>query len=442
MKDTVLDYIDCHKSEFEVMASRIWDNPELRFKEYEASSFQKDFLASRGFSISSGQGNIPTAFCAEYGKGTPVIAFLGEFDALPGLSQEAGIRERRPIVEGNPGHGCGHHMLGTGALEAACAVSFILSRRAVSGTVRYYGCPAEEGGAGKVKMIAGGAFDDVDVALAWHPQSRSFIVNGSTLTMNVQYEFEGKSAHAATNPHLGASALDAAELMNIGANFYREHMMPGSSLQYAFIDAGGEAANIIPDHAKVSYYFRAQDYAAQNTMQKRVDDIAQGAALMTGTRVRNVSIGAMYSNVVSNSVISSIIRESAETAGWFGYTRKDIESAALFSNSVPPLPETPSAIGFDRMRGSTDVGDVSHVVPTGMFTLQTFADGTALHSFSAVAQGKMGYAYKGMHRAARIMALTAMRLIDDPSLVAAARKEFDKADLKRDYLTLLERMGI
>lgn len=423
---------------FEQMSDSIWDCPELRFREERASRLQRDLLEREGFRVRSPIGTLDTAFVAEYGSGKPVIALLGEYDALPGLSQTAGLPSRKPLEEGGNGHGCGHHLLGTAAMEATVALKYWMERNGISGTVRYYGCPAEEGGCGKVHMIRAGAFRDVDVALSWHPDCRSFRFSSSRASMSAVFAFHGKSAHAATNAHLGHSALDAAELSNVGVNFLREHLLPGASVQYAFADAGSRETNIVPDYAAMEYSIRAAKRQDLEETFHRVEEIAAGAAMMTRTKVAHAEIHAAYSDILRNDTLLSLLERSESFFASADFTEADRREAESFAAAGGTSPLDEEGFPIDELRASTDFGDVTHLLPGAAFAMTTFARDTALHSWSAVAQGKLGYAHKGMHRAARILAGAAAELLRDPALVEAARREFEERTGGRPYESLLQ----
>lgn len=422
---------------FEQMSDAIWEFAELRFTEYRSSALQKDYLLSEGFKISSPVGNLETAFVAEYGFGKPVIAVLGEFDALLGLSQKAGITERQEEVPGGNGHGCGHHLLGTAAVEAAVAVRHWMERNSVSGTVRYYACPGEERGCGKVFMIQAGAFQDVDAALSWHPDSLSFRFDSSRASCSAVFSFHGLSAHAANDAHLGRSALDAAELSNIGVNFLREHIPPGCSIQYAFKNAGNPETNIIPDYAAVEYTVRALSKKDVEAVFQRLTEVASGAAMMTGTNFEQSVISSAYSDILRNDTLLELLRCSEECFSDSGFTPEDFQQAKRFSSGSDTALETESSFPIDTLRASADFGDVTRVIPGAAFALTCFAARTALHSWSAVAQGKTDYAHKGMHRAARILACASASLFRNPDLLLQARHEFERRTEGQPYSSLL-----
>src|SRR6266702_556357 len=279
--------VDAKREAFIALSDRIWAMPEICYTETRSAAQHAVELERHGFKVTQGVAGIPTALIGEAGEGGPLIAILGEYDALPGLSQQAGIAEPRPVEIGGNGHGCGHNLLGAGAMLAAVAVRDWLASRGLPGRVRYYGCPAEEGGAAKTFMVRDGAFDDVDVAISWHPSSFCEVMPASTLAnTRIDFTFTGRAAHAAVAPHLGRSALDAVELMNVGVNYMREHMPSDARIHYAMLDAGGIAPNVVQATAKVRYLIRARNLPELNRLIERVKKIAEGAALMTETSVK------------------------------------------------------------------------------------------------------------------------------------------------------------
>ena len=436
-KQEAARFVEERAAAFETVCDAIWGFAELRFQEHRSSALQQSFLEDEGFRITSPIGPLDTAFVAEYGQGKPVIALVGEFDALPGLSQVAGLAEKKEREPGGNGHGCGHHLLGTAAMEAAVAVKRWMETHRAGGTVRYYGCPGEERGCGKVYMIRAGAFQDVDAALSWHPDQCSFRFDNSMASCSVIFSFHGRAAHAAVNPHLGRSALDAAELANIGVNFLREHLPMGVSIQYAFADAGCRETNIIPDYAAVEYTIRALSKQDMDETYQRVKEIASGAAMMTGTQAEQSSVTSAYSNILKNETLLALIGENEALFPLAGFTEADLQQAAAFSTpgAKPSLDE--AGFPVESLRASADFGDVSYVVPSAAFAMTTFAVGTALHSWSAVAQGKLAYAHKGMHRAAKILAATALDLFLEPEWLARAQGEFEERTGGRPYASLL-----
>ena len=321
-KSDIADWLDEHQMRFTAMSDEIWDNPELQFVEFKASKLQADFLEAEGFRITWDLGGISTAFAAEWGAGKPVIAFAGEYDALPGLSQKD-QQAPDPISAGEAGHGCGHNLLGTGCLAAAVALKHWLQSTGYEGTVRYYGCPAEEGGSGKVFMGRDGAFDDLDVTFNWHPWYTNSAMKGSLLSVNRYYfRFRGKSAHAAADPYSGRSALDALELMNIGVNYLREHVTDDVRLHYIIL-SGGLAPNVVPDYAESYYYVRAYDPENLEDVSQRVIRIAKGAAMMTDTEVE-VVYKSGSTRVLSNDMLADLQYEVMCELGGIEFTDERI----------------------------------------------------------------------------------------------------------------------
>lgn len=447
---------------FEAVADQIWATPELCFAEHRSAALQQDVMAAHGFRITPALGGLETAFAAEWGDDGPVIAFLGEFDALPGLSQVAGAARQQALEPDGNGHGCGHNLLGAGSMLAATALARAIQQAGLRARIRYYGCPAEEGGWGKGIMVRAGAFDDADVAVGWHPGTFNGVRARSTLAVvNRAYQFRGTAAHAAMAPHLGRSALDAVELMNIGANFLREHVPPDVRLHYAITDAGGAAPAVVQARASVLYMIRAAELDDLHGLVARVDDLARGAALMTGTEVEFVSQGGA-SNVLPNAVLCNVMHNVMRRLGRLDFSpgehafaedirasladRATIDRRARTDQDalVPPddgrLPLHEGLRPFDgRMTqgtGSTDVGDVSWIVPTVECATATWAVGTPSHSWQVVAQGCSPAAHRAMVRAALAMAGTALELIDDPSLIAEARKEHLGRRDGRPYVSL------
>ena len=435
--------VDDKKDPFVALSDRIWGMPEICYTEFRSVAEHVDELAREGFRITREVAGIPTAVIGEAGEGGPVIAILGEYDALPGLSQEAGVAEHRPVEPQGHGHGCGHNLLGSASLLAASAVKDWLAASGQPGRVRYYGCPAEEGGAGKAFMVRAGAFADVDVAICWHPSGFWEVVPPLSLAnTRIDFTFTGRASHAAAAPHLGRSALDAVELMNVGVNYMREHMPSEARVHYALLDGGGIAPNVVQARAKVRYAVRARDLPGMRALVERVRKIAEGAALMTETTVETRIISAM-SNLIGNGpleramsgvleelgppafddadrsfarAIQATLTDADLDAAWrsVGLPRKD---AALCEDVVPM--DTPR----QPMIGSTDVGDVSWVVPTVQAHAPVVAVGTPFHSWQLVAQGKSPAAHKGMVHAAKAMAATAVAALTNPALIAAAKSD-------------------
>ena len=438
--------VDARKEAYEALSDRVWETPEIAYTEYASAAEHRAMLEQEGFRITENLAGIPTAVMGEAGDGGPVIAILGEYDALPGLSQVAGIAEPKELVAGGHGHACGHNMLGSAALLAATAVKNYLREAGIKGRVRYYGCPAEEGGAAKGFMVRAGHFDDVDIAITWHPSGFNRVDDAMSLAnTRVDFTFRGRASHAATAPHLGRSALDAVELMNVGVNYMREHMPSDARIHYALLDAGGVAPNVVQATATVRYLVRARDLPGMRALIERVRKVAEGAALMTETRVSARVVSAV-SNLLGNTPLEEAMQRQLDHLGPPPFddadrryaaeiqatlTAEDIASAYARAG-VPVRKDTPlcdfvlplGAKGAP-MLGSTDVGDVSWVVPTVQARVATHAVGTPGHSWQITAQGKSGQAKKGMVNAAKVMAGVAVDAVADAALIARA-----KADLK------------
>lgn len=446
------------------IADDIWDHPETRFIERYSAERLASELASEGFRVERGIANMDTAFVASFGSGKPVIALLGEFDALAGLSQQAGCAIPSPLVVGGNGHGCGHHLLGTAGLGGVLAVKAWLERHPQSGTIRFYGCPGEEGGSGKTFMAREGVFDDVDAALSWHPETFGGMFCTPTLA-NIQaaFRFKGKAAHAAASPHLGRSALDAVTLMNTGANFLREHIIPEARLHYAVTDTGGHSPNVVQADAEVLYLVRAPQLDDAQAIYERVVKIAEGAALMTETAL-TVRFEKACSNYAPNRTLEQAMYGFVQAFGVPEYDAQErayaqdilqtlsAEDIASNLNTVARTGGT-AGVAFSRtlrgqalttqiapyaptdavLPGSTDVGDVSWLVPTAQCFSPCYAIGTPLHTWQAVAQGRTSLAHKGMLQAAKVMSATALALFTDAALLGACREEWQLARQERPY---------
>ena len=447
-------HVDANSPDLIALSDRVWGMPETCYRETRSSAEHRAELVRQGFRVTENVAGIPTAVIGEAGEGGPTVAFLGEYDALPDLSQEAGVAERRPVEAGGNGHGCGHNLLGAGALLAAVAVRDWLKATGRPGRVRYYGCPAEEGGAAKTFMVRAGAFADVDIAISWHPHSVCDVMAaGSLANARIDFTFRGRAAHAASSPHLGRSALDAVELMNVGVNYMREHMPTDARVHYALIDAGGIAPNVVQANATVRYLIRSPDLPGLAPLVGRVRKVAQGAALMTETTVEACTLSAV-SNLVPNAPLEAAMRRHLETLGpppfdeadrafaraiQATYGAEEVASAlAPFEAEgivEGPLSETlvPAAARRAGMAASTDVGDVSWVVPTVQMWGANYAVGTPFHTWQMVAQGKSPAAHKGMVHAAKVMAAVAQQAFSEPHLVAAARQDFERRTARTPY---------
>ena len=445
--DRVWDIVDARRDDYTALSDRVFDSPEVAYTEFQSADAHTEMLEREGFRITREVAGIPTAVIGEAGEDGPVIAILGEFDALPGLGQHSGTTEHSPIVDGGPGHGCGHNLLGSAALMAASAIKDYLAERGIKGRVRYYGCPAEEGGAAKSFMVRAGLFDDVDAAISWHPASFTGVnLPNNLANTRIDYTFHGKSAHAAGAPELGRSALDAVELMNIGVNYMREHMPDAARIHYAYLDAGGAAPNVVQARATVRQLIRASTVAELREMIARVNKIADGAALMTETRVESKMVTAV-SNLIGNRPLEEVMQANLERLGppqfdetdrTFAreirktYTKSDITNTFMRMGMEPDyeLPLCDFVAPLDREsrggEGSTDVGDVSWAVPTVQARVATCAVGTPFHTWQLTAHGKTALAHKGMVYAAKAMAATARDLIESTSTLEAARKLHDE----------------
>lgn len=441
---TIWAHVDARKEDYEALSDRVWGMPELAYGEFRSVAEHKKMLAQEGFRIKENVAGIPTAVVGEAGEGGPVIAILGEYDALPGLSQVAGIAEPKEMDAGGHGHGCGHNMLGSAALLAATAVKNYLAEKGLKGRVRYYGCPAEEGGAAKVFMVRAGEFEDVDIAISWHPGSINRVDDANSLAnTRIDFTFKGRASHAAASPHLGRSALDAVELMNVGVNYMREHMPSDARIHYAILDAGGIAPNVVQGMAKVRYAVRARDLPGMKALVERVKKVAQGAALMTETQM-SLQVVSAVSNLLGNTPLEQAMQKQFDALGAPPFdeadrtyarqiqgtlTAEDIASAFARAGVTPRKDlalcdfVVPYGTKGVPMLGSTDVGDVSWAVPTVQARVATHAIGTPLHTWQVTAQGKSGQAKKGMVTAAKVMAATAVEAIEDAGLIARAKAD-------------------
>lgn len=453
-KDEIEGLIDKRSQAYTDISDAIWGFAEPRFQEYDSSRLQQEYLKARGFSIRADLAGEETAFIAEYGSGKPVLAFLGEFDALSSLEQEADSTERRPVPGKTNGHGCGHHLLGTAAVAAADALKTYMESHGLLGTIRYYGCPAEENAGGKAYLVRDGFFNDCDAAITWHPSTtnKTMMADKYLSNFRVFFTFHGISSHAAGAPELGRSALDAVEIMDIGVNYMREHMIDEARVHGAITNPGGIAPNVIPSEAQILYAIRAPKVTQVKKLYERMCDIARGAALITGTTV-DIKQVAAYSNVIENDTLEDIMYENMRHFVPIGYTEEELAYARRFQEVITELDkeglkdlisilsgrdkekkrqmEESPMLDFVLERhvsfgggGSTDVGDVSWVVPTGKVDINCYAAGTALHSWQAVAQGKAPAAHKGMLTAAKIMACTGAELLEKPELLERIKEDW------------------
>ena len=433
-KQGVIKYLEERASDFYALSDKIWGNAEIRFKEKESVKDYVSFLEKEGFSVTVGLAGLKTAFSATWGSGKPVIGFLGEYDALPGLSQKAGVAEKSPIEENGNGHGCGHNLLGVGALMGAVGYKHFLESEGKSGTVIYFGCPAEEGGSGKTFMAREGCFNQLDAALSWHPADINMMPPGPVLANDsIRYSFLGKASHAAAAPEAGRSALDALELMNISVQFLREHMPSSARIHYAITDTGGISPNIVQSHASALYQIRAPYAPELASLYERVNNIAKGAALMTDTQVEikflkgtsnTLLIPAldelMYRNMCE---IPNPVSEAKDMDFAFEIVKTQKDPATIGDSAFDIKPKPWNKAGNIPLPGSSDVGDVSWVCPVTQCGTGTWPKGTAAHSWQAVACGKSDFAHRGMLYAGEIIAATAVDIYQNPEVIETAWKQ-------------------
>lgn len=428
--DALLKLVEARRANDRAVALQLWNWAEVGYQEEQSSARLQKELRDAGFSVRAGVAGMPTAFVAEYGSGKPVIAILAEMDALPGVSQAA-TPERSPLRGRISGHACGHHLFGTGSTSAGIAVKNWLIANRRGGTIRVYGTPAEEGGAGKSYMVREGLFNDVDVALHWHAGDRNAVTNEPTLAnKSAKFRFSGVAAHAAAAPERGRSALDGVEAMNFMANLMREHIPEDARMHY-IITRGGDAPNVVPEFAEVFYYVRHRNPMVMAEIFDRLVATSEAAALGTGTTVKHEVIHGAYS-LLPNDVLATTVDTNLRRVGGVTY---DSAEQAFAEKLFTTLGKTDVALGSEREvqpigrrlgMGSTDVGDVSWVVPTIGFRTATWVPGTPAHSWQAVAAGGMTIGLKGMENASKILALTAVDLLTQPELIARARAEFEQ----------------
>ena len=439
------------------VSDKIWEYAELSLMEFKSCELYCKVLKEEGFTVETPVVGIDTAFKATYGSGKPVIGILAEYDALAALSQEAGSTVRKELVRGAAGHGCGHNMLGAGAMAAAFAAKAYLED-GHEGTVIFYGCPGEEGGAAKAFMARERLFEECDVALTWHPGSSNQVTSGTCNScIQTEYKFTGVASHAAGNPHKGRSALDAVELMNIGVQFLREHMSDDCRIHYAITDAGGNSPNVVQPHAQVLYMVRAVEVKDALELQARVDKIAEAAAMMTETTMKKRFIDGC-SNTVPNKALEKLLWDNFNEVGVPTYTEEekafaqalidgyempshDLPGAAcdendeiaewvkeVSKNATIPLNDflVPYWFSAKPRAGSTDVGDVSWLIPTAQINVVTAPSNVPGHSWQNVSCGKTSIGHKGLLCAGKVLAATAMDLYQNPDKIAEAKAEFDK----------------
>ena len=464
IKQRVLRSVDDRRDTYAALSDSIWDHPEINFHEDYAAGAIRAELVKNGFAVEDRLGGLPNAFRAAFGSGRPVIAFLGEFDALSAMSQKAGCAVREAETPGAPGHGCGHNLLGVGALAAAIAVKELIESGQLSGTVVYFGCPAEETGSAKAFLARDGFFSGLDAILTWHPWDYTGIWPGGSLAnVKLIFRFKGQSAHAAGSPHLGRSALDALELMNVGVQFLREHVPDDTRIHYAITDAGGLAPNVVQARAEAVYLVRSERAADLLDIKERVIDCARGAALMTGTQVE-VEFVKGCSNVLPNTAMEELLVSCMEEIGVPQHDEAELALAKSLHDSLESPESTLSRISrlcdaatrekvlahqgeamYDFIAPhtptdspivsiSTDVGDASWCAPTSQLSAAAWAADTPAHSWQAVAIGKSSIAHKAMLFAGKVLGLAASRLMSETALLERAQREFDRRTSKTPYV--------
>lgn len=457
-KKKALSAVDENAKLLTDVSDSIWEYAELSLMEHRSAALYVKTLKELGFTVTEGIAGMETAFSGAYGSGKPVIGILAEYDALSGLSQVGGIAERKEIVPGGSGHGCGHHMLGAGSLGAAIAIKAYLEQTGKPGTVIFYGCPGEEGGAGKAFMAREGMWTALDAAITWHPSDANEVATGTCNScIQKEYKFTGIAAHAAGNPHMGRSGLDAVQLMNIGVEFLREHMPTTARIHYAITDAGGNSPNVVQPYAQVLYMVRDVKVSQALALQARVDKIAEAAAMMTETEL-SVRFIDGTANTVPNFTLEKLLHENFEEIGVAAYTEEELAYAKALIATYESKPDRLPGFGaqFDPaiadyvaektaggtapmndflmpyfaslqpMAGSTDVGDVSWQTPTAQIHTATYPSRAPGHSWQHVACGTTSIAHKGLLSASKVMAGAAIDLYENPALLAKAKEEFAK----------------
>ncbi|MGY5880590.1 MAG: amidohydrolase [Candidatus Thorarchaeota archaeon] len=457
MKEDAWKWISDNESKIIEASDKIWNFAELGLVEYKSSELLAHILEENGFKVQMGVSDMPTAFVASWGSGGPIIGVQGEYDALPGISQKVSTK-REPLIEGAPGHGCGHNIHGVTAVSAAIAVKVALENSGTKGTIRFYGTPAEETYSGKMFMVRDGHYDDVDAVLSHHPGSHNVAGIGSSLSVNsVKFHFHGVSSHAAYTPFLGKSALDALELMNIGVNFMREHIIQEARIHYV-IEDGGMQPNVVPPYARSWYYIRAPEREQVKQLSEWIGRIADGADLMARTTHEMEFVEGCY-NVLPNKALSDVVTANMREVGVPEYSAEDLKYAEELTETVSKedkieelrLAKRPGwqdlvdkYIDTDIMDpwdedfvwpGSTDVGDVSWVAPTMEFTTATYVLGTGAHSWQVVSCSGAGIGHKSLLFAARTMAGSAIDLLTKPDLLKRAQDEFETRRAGRKYVS-------
>ena len=445
MKKFALEWIEGNKERIIEICDKIWEYAELGLIEYKSSKLLADELERHGFKLERGVADMPTAFIASWGEGKPVIGIMGEYDALPGLSQKK-VPYPEPLEPGKPGHGCGHNIHGASGMAAAIAVKNAMEKYGLKGTIRFYGCPAEENFSGKVYMVRDGLFNDVDAVVSHHPSTMNAVTLVSSLAVNsAKFHFHGKASQAGASPEHGRSALDAVELMNIGVNYLREHIIQDARIHY-IIEKGGDQPNIVPAYARSWYYVRAPEREELEEIYNWILDIAKGAAMMTRTKLEVEFVEGCY-NLIPNRTIAELIVQNMREIGTPKYSEEDLKFAKEIAKTIPPEvkiaqlkkskrpgwerlidklidDEVPDPWGEgELMHGSTDVADVSWQAPTVEFNTAAWVLGTPAHSWQAVAQSGVGLGHKSAIFAAKVMAVTIIDLLTNQQIIAKAKEE-------------------
>jgi aminobenzoyl-glutamate utilization protein B len=444
LKKSTLQHLDNRQTTYESIARNIWEFAEVGYKENKSSALLQEVLQKEGFQIEAGIAGMPTAFIATYGSGSPVIALLAEYDALPGLAQQA-VPEKKSILGQDAGHGCGHNLFGTASAAAAISLKQLMVTGKIKGTIRLYGCPAEEGGSGKVYLVRDGYFKEVDVALHWHPKDKNFVTMATRLAnTSAKFRFYGTASHASMAPERGRSALDGVEAMDYMVNLMREHVPQETRIHYV-ITQGGKAPNVVPDFAEVFYYVRHPQRDQVQSIFERLVKTAEGAAKGTDTRMEYEIIGGTH-DLLINRTLAKLMQQNLEISGGVNYSAEEIAFAKKLGttlNNPPPVSSAleiiplPNDIGSGAGEGSTDVGDVSYAVPTVGLESATWVPGVVAHSWQAVACNATGIGYKGMLVAAKTMALTAIDLFNNPAIIKEAKEEHRRQVGNYTYKALL-----
>jgi aminobenzoyl-glutamate utilization protein B len=455
LKEIAVDWITRSESRLCGLSDRIWELAELGLVEYESSKLLADELERHGFKVERGVAGMPTAFFATWGKGKPIVGIMGEYDALPGMSQKK-LPRREPLEPGKPGHGCGHNIHGVSGMAAAIAAKKALESHHATGRIKFFGCPAEENFSGKVFMVRDGLFDGLDAVISHHPNDMNAVDLRSSLAVNsVKFHFHGRSSHAGGSPEQGRSALDGVELMNVGVNYLREHIIQDARIHYV-VEKGGEQPNVVPAYARSWYYVRAPERDQLEHIFNWILDIAEGAATMTRTKVQTEFMEGSY-NLIPNRTISNLIVQNMKQTGVPQYSTEELKFAEEIAKTISPESKTAQLRKSKRpnwqslrdkllddeivspwgegetIHGSTDVADVSWQVPTVEFGTATWIIGTPAHSWQAVAQNGTGIGHKSLLFAAKVMATTAIDLLTHKEIIEKAKEEHKKRIGDRQY---------